>query len=169
MRKVLFLLLAMLMAVPSSYAQKMTKEEKKAAAKLAFDAAVESINNKSWVIVPSGYMTSDGILESNIDDAVFLSVEGEDMFAQGYCVCDNGKNNVSHRNDYEVITDKKGNIKVIITVHGNFWKGTYTVKMKNGSNEATIIFDPQGSSKREFSGPIVPLAGAKYTKRANPL
>ena len=44
MKRSVLILLAMLMVVPS-FAQKMSKAEKAAAAKLAYDAAVESINN----------------------------------------------------------------------------------------------------------------------------
>lgn len=169
MRKFLLFAIAMLMVVPA-FAQKMSKEEKAKAAQLAFDGAVESIDAKTWVIVPESYTNSDGMFENNIEDTNFLSAEGTNMFSQGYIVCDNGKTNVSDISEYEVTYDKKGNLTLRIVVHGNYWKGTYKITMKKaGGNMVDVIFNPQNGTTRKFTGPLVPLAGAKYTKRANPL
>ena len=161
------ILLAMLMVVPS-FAQKMSKAEKAAAAKLAYDAALESFNNKTWVIVPDSYALSNGDFENNIDNGNFLSCENGDCFSQGAIVCDNGYTNVSTPSEYVVDVDKKGNVTVRIVVNGNYWKGTYKITMRNGGNKADVIFNPSNGTTRRFSGPVVPLAGANYNKRANP-
>lgn len=161
------ILLAMLMVVPS-FAQKMSKAEKAAAAKLAYDAALESFNNKTWVIVPDSYALSNGDFENNIDNGNFLSCENGDCFSQGAIVCDNGYTNVSTPSEYVVDVDKKGNVTVRVVVNGNYWKGTYKITMRNGGNKADVIFNPANGTTRRFSGPVVPLAGANYNKRANP-
>lgn len=161
------ILLAMLMVVPS-FAQKMSKAEKAAAAKLAYDAALESFNNKTWVIVPDSYALSNGDFENNIDNGNFLSCENGDCFSQGAIVCDNGYTNVSTPSEYVVDVDKKGNVTVRVVVNGNYWKGTYKITMRNGGNKADVIFNPSNGTTRRFSGPVVPLAGANYNKRANP-
>lgn len=167
MKKSLLILMAMMMVVPS-FAQKMTKAEKEAAAKLAYEAALESINNKTWVIVPDTYATSDGDFETNIDNSNFLSCENGDCFSQGSIVCDNGYTNVSTPSEYEMTTDKKGNITLRVVVNGNYWKGTYKISIRNNGNKADVIFNPVKGTTRRFSGPLVPLAGASYNKRANP-
>ena len=161
------ILLAMLMVV-LSFAQKMSKAEKAAAAKLAYDAALESFNNKTWVIVPDSYALSNGDFENNIDNGNFLSCENGDCFSQGAIVCDNGYTNVSTPSEYVVDVDKKGNVTVRVVVNGNYWKGTYKITMRNGGNKADVIFNPSNGTTRRFSGPVVPLAGANYNKRANP-
>ena len=167
MKRSVLILLAMLMVVPS-FAQKMSKAEKAAAAKLAYDAAVESINNKTLVIVPDTYALSNGDFETNIDNSNFLSCENGDCFSQGAIVCDNSYTNVSPPSEYTVNTDKKGNVTIRVVVNGNYWKGTYKITMRNGNNKADVIFNPTKGTTRRFSGPIVPLAGASYNKRANP-
>ena len=60
------------MLVLPAYAQKMTKEEKAAAAKLAYEGALESINNKTWVLVPEYYTTQSGEFESNSTHVLLL-------------------------------------------------------------------------------------------------
>ncbi|MBR3485479.1 MAG: DUF4251 domain-containing protein [Bacteroidales bacterium] len=167
MKKIVLILMAMMMVAPS-FAQKMTKAEKQAAAKLAYEAALESINNKTWVLVPDTYALSNGDFETNIDNGNFLSCENGDCFSQGAIVCDNSYTNVSTPSEYEVTVDKKGNVTLRIVVNGNYWKGTYKITMRNGNNNADVVFNPNKGTTRRFSGPIVPLAGASYNKRANP-
>ena len=168
MRKFLLILVAAMLVVPA-FAQKMTKEEKAAAAKLAYEAALESINNKTWVLVPEYYTTQSGEFESNSNNDNFISCEGGDCFSQGYICCDNDKTNIATPTEYEVKIDKKGNVKLRIVVAGRFWRGTYTISMKNNGNMADVTFNPTNGDTRKFTGPIVPLAGASYNKRSNPI
>lgn len=168
MRKGLVILMAMLLVVPA-FAQKKSKAEKEAEAKQAYEMALECFNNKDWVLVPSSYTALDGTYESNIEDTYFLSAEKTQFFSQGSFVCGNSYTNVADGTEYTVNVDKKGKITVILRVNGNYWKGTYkiTASPKTG-NEADVIFTPQNGDTRRFSGPIVPVAGAKYTKRSSP-
>lgn len=159
---------AILCALPLS-AQKMSKEEKAAAAKLAYDAAVESIEAKAWVIVPTSYYTSDGDVESNDDISVFLSYEKANAFSQGRIICNNNNTNIAEVTEYTVKTDKKGNIKVKMIVNGRQWRGTYQITVRAKSNDATVIYTPPTGTNRKFEGPLVPLSGANYYKRSNPI
>ena len=167
MKKVLLFAAAILMMVPS-FAQKMSKEEKAALAKAQYDGAVQVLEEKNWVIVPETYDTSEGIeTNTNIDN--FISCENGVMFSQGSICCANSYTNTAKPSEYTVTYDKKGNIKVKIIVQGNYWKGTYTIAIRNSGNAADVIFNSQGGSTKKFSGPIVSCKGASYNKRANPM
>lgn len=160
--------MAMMLVVPA-FAQKKSKEEKAAELKQAYDMAIECLNNRDWVLVPSSYTALDGTFENNIEDTYFLSAEKTQFFSQGSFVCGNSFTNVADGTEYEVTVDKKGRATVILRVNGNYWKGTYKITVNpKGGNNADVIFTPQNGDTRRFSGPIVPVAGAKYTKRSSP-
>lgn len=161
-------MLSLLLVVPA-FAQKLSKEEKAALAKAANSAAIEAVNARTFVIVPSSYTDSEGMIVDNVDNSNFFSSEGKNCFAQGVICCDNTYNNITEATEYDVNIDKKGNLKLRIVVSGRMLKGTYTISMRNNGNNADVIFMPQSGTTRKFSGPIVPLAGASYNKRANPI
>lgn len=167
--KKLFFLVAFACCVLPLFGQKMTKEERAAAAQLRYDAALESINNKTFVIIPSEYITEDGEAASNIDNGVFLSSEGEQVFGQGECVTDNKYDNVAEATTYEVNVDKKGNVKLTMVVSGRMWRGTYKISMRKGDNVADVIFNPANGTTRRFTGPVVPVTGSGYNKRTHPI
>lgn len=168
MKKFIAIAAMFLVALPL-FGQKLTKEEKKALEKQAYDDAVEAIQAKKFVLVPSSFQTEDGNIESVNDNGIFVSSEGENMFSYGWCVCGNSNNNIGTASSYDVNIDKKGNVKLVIQVSGRFWRGTYTIKMKNGKNMADVIFNQPNKPTLRFSGPIVPLAGANYFRRSNPI
>ena len=169
MKRILLLAAFALCALPL-LGQKLSKEERAAAGQARYDAALVAINAKTWVLVPSEYTNPDGEMETNDDNSVFLSSEGDNVFGQGRCVTDNTQNNIGEATKYDVNVDKKGNVKITMIVSGRMWRGTYKISMRKGDNEADVIFNPGGSgTTRRFHGPIVPLAGADYNKRANPI
>ena len=169
MKRLVILTIFALCALPL-FGQKMTKEERAAAAQVRYDAALESINSRTFVLVPSEWTDPDGEVVSNDNNSIFLSVEGDDIFGQGRCVTDNNNDNVAEATKYDVTVDKKGNVKLTMTVSGRMWKGTYKITMRKGDNLADVIFDPGGSgTTRRFHGPIVPLVGASYNKHSHPM
>ncbi len=168
MKKSILMLLAILLSLPIM-AQKLSKEEKAARAKAAYEAAVTGINARAWVLVPSSYTASDGMIENNINNDNFISCEGKNLFAQGRIVCDNNYTNILEDSEYSVNTDKKGNVKIRIVVTGRMMKGTYNITMRNNNNIADVIFTQSTGSTLRFTGPIVPLKGASYNKRSNPI
>lgn len=169
MKKLTILSIFMLCALPV-FGQKMTKEEKAAAAQLRYEAALESINTRSFVLVPSEWTDSEGEVVPNDNNSIFLSCEGDQVFGQGVSVTDNNNDNVAEVTTYDVIVDKKGNVKLIMVINGRMWKGTYRITMRKGDNQADVIFDPSGSgTTRRFHGPIVPLVGASYNKHSHPI
>lgn len=169
MKKLVILALFACCALPL-FGQKMTKEERAAAAQARYEVALAAINAKAFVLVPSEWTDPDGEVQSNDNNSIFLSVEGEQIFGQGRCITDNNQDNVAEATKYEVIVDKKGNVKLIMVVQGRMWKGTYTINMRKGDNQADVIFNPGGSgTTRRFHGPIVPLGEASYNKHAHPV
>ena len=163
------LIAAVLCILPLS-AQKMTKEEKAAAAKLQYEAALQSINEKTWVLVPQQYTLSDGSLEMNSDEAIFISFEKDNAICQGSIVGgNNSQGYLAEATAYDVSVDKKGNIKLKKIVSGRMWKGTYSISIRNHSNYAEVIYNPISGETKRFSGQLVPLVGATYTKRSNPI
>lgn len=168
MKRILFIAVFALCALPL-LGQKMTKEEKAAAAQARYEAALESINAKTFVIIPSEYLTADGEAVSNIDNSVFLSSEGEQVFGQGACVTDNKYDNIAEATTYEVNVDKKGDVKLTMVVAGRMWRGTYKISMRKGDNVADVIFNPANGTTRRFTGPVVPLVGSDYNKRTHPM
>lgn len=169
MKKLAIIIAAMLCVLPLS-AQKMSKEEKAAAAKLAYEAALQSINERTWVIVPEMYTLSDGSFEQVSDISIFLSFEGDKAICQGSIVGgNNSQGYLAEATEYDVKVDKKGNIKLRMVLTGRMWKGTYTISVRKQSNNADVIFNPTSGDTKKFSGPIVPLVGANYNKRSNPL
>ena len=169
MKKILVIMLALLVAVPSM-AQKLSKEEKAAMAKALNQSAVDAINAKAWVLVPSQYQKSDGTLESNIDNAIFISYEGDKMIVQGSIVGgSSSRGYLVEAKEYNPTIDKKGGLKMRLIVNGRMMRGTYQITMRNNTNVADVIFTPSGKSPIKFQGPIVPLKGANYYKRSNPM
>ena len=169
MKKILVIMLAMLVALPSM-GQKLSKEEKAAMAKALNQSAMDAVNAKAWVLVPSQYQKSDGTLESNIDNSIFISYEGDKMFVQGYIVGgSNSQGYVVEAKEYTPTVDKKGGLKMRLVVNGRMMRGTYQITMRNNTNVADVIFTPSGKSPMKFQGPIVPLKGANYYKRSNPM
>lgn len=168
MKKYILILAALMISLPMM-AQKLSKEEKAARAKAAYEAAVQSINDRAWVLVPSSYTASDGMIENNINNDNFLSCEGKNLFAQGSIVCDNKYTNLLEDSEYTVNVDKKGNVKMRIIVTGRMMKGTYSITMRGNNNVADVIFSQSTGSTLRFTGPIVPLKGASYNKRSNPM
>lgn len=151
------------------FAQKQTKEEKEAAAKALYDAAVQSVNAKTFVIIPSSYTDRNGEIQNVNDNNFFFSSEGNNLFAQGSMVCGNSYTNIMEATEYTPNFDKKGNLKLRIVVLGRMLKGTYQISMRSNGNYADVIFTPINGTTLRFSGPLVPLNSVSYNKRSNPM
>lgn len=168
MKKILLISLIMLFVIPA-FCQKLSKEEKAAIAKAAYEKALTSIQSRSFVLVPSQYTDRDGAIQPNTDNSEFFSVEGKDIFIQGRIVCNNNYTNIAEATEYDCTVDKKGNIKLRIIVLGRQIKGTYNFNLRANSNVANVIYTPPTGGTKKFSGEIVPLAEASYNKRSNPM
>lgn len=166
MKKIILILAVLSVCLPAA-AQKLSKAEKAAQAKEAYDKAVECVNKKSFVIVPSSYTDTEGLIQSNTDNSNFISCEIENLFMQGRIVCDNNYTNIAQATEYTPNFDKKGNLRLRIVVNGRMIKGTYVISMRSNSNMADVVFTPQSGTVRKFSGPLTPLGATKYNKRAN--
>ena len=165
MKRVLFLAALVMLALP---ALAQSKEEKKQAAEAAYKVAVECLNNKSFVLVPASYYNSDGEAFNN-DNTNFLSYETTNAFTQGRIVCGNDHTNIMEVTSYKVETTKKGDVKVEMQIKGRMLSGMYRITLKAGGNMADVVFNVAGGSSIRFSGPVVPVQGADYFKRSNPM
>lgn len=168
MKKVLVFILTLFVTLPM-FSQKLSKEEKAALAKEQYESAIQAINDKAFVLIPSSYIDENGIDQALTDNSIFISYEKTKMYMQGLRVCDNNYTNVAEVTEYLPKIDKKGNLKLRIVVMGRMIKGTYTISMRRNGNIADVIFAPANGTTRKFQGPIVPLNGASYIKRANPM
>lgn len=168
MKKLLVLSLILAFAMPA-FSQKLSKAEKAAKAKAEYELALKCIESRSFVVVPSQYMTADNLLNSNTDDSNFFSCEGEKFYVQGTICCDNNRTNVAEATEYDLKLDKKGNIKLRIVLLGRMLKGSYSFTIRNNGNFADVIFTPPTGRVRKFSGNLVPLNATSYNKRSNPI
>ena len=170
MKRIIILVALALCALPL-FGQKLSKEEKAAQAQARYEAALAAFNDKAWVLVPLEYTTPDGLVETNSNNSYFLSYERDKVLGRGWFIVDNRENNVAEVTKYEVKVDKKGNVKVTMSVLGRMWKGTYKISMRKGDNQAEVTYTPVGNGKSflRFQGPIEPLASADYQKMANPI
>ncbi|MBQ6311652.1 MAG: hypothetical protein IJK74_08930 [Bacteroidales bacterium] len=170
MRKFFILAVALIVALPS-FGQKLSKEEKAAQQKALYETAVKALEEKDWAIVPSSYTDSDGISEQLTDNSIFISYEKTNMFMQGFRVCGNSYTNIAEVKEYEMLKDKKGNLKtIVIRVQGRHIQGTYKISMPkiDNGNVVDVIFTPSSGATRKFQGPVVPSRVAGFYKKSNP-
>jgi len=171
MKRFLILAVALMIALPN-FAQKLSKEEKAAQQKALYETMVKALEEKDWAMVPSSYIDGDGVDNQLTDNGIFISYEKTNMFMQGYTVCGNSYTNIAEVKDYELMKDKKGNLKkVIVEVQGRHIQGKYIItlpKVDNG-NIASVIFQPSSGTTRKFQGPIVPSKVAGFYKKSNPM
>ncbi len=162
MKKVLFLIIAVFITLPI-FAQ--SKEEQEAKQNALYEVAKEALEEKDWVIVPNEIGS-----QSSTDQAIFIAYEKSQMIIQGRGVCGNSETNIAEVKDYKIKVSKKGDITLTFRVLGRKIKGSYIVRIKNGSNYADCIFTPAGNTGGEtlkFRGPLVKTGQSKYIKRSN--
>ena len=153
------------------FAQKLSKEEKAAQQKALYETMIKALEEKDWAIVPTSYIDADGVDNQLTDNSIFISYEKTNMFMQGYRVCGNSYTNIAEVKEYDLVKDKKGNLKkLVITVQGRHIQGRYQItmpKVDNG-NVVDVIFQPSSGATRKFQGPIVPSKVAGFYKKSNP-
>ena len=170
MKRFLILAAALMMVLPS-FAQKLSKEEKAAQQKALYETMIKALEEKDWAIVPTSYIDADGVDNQLTDNSIFISYEKTNMFMQGARVCGNSYTNIAEVKEYDLVKDKKGNLKkLVITVQGRHIQGRYLItmpKVDNG-NVVDVIFQPSSGANLKFQGPIVPSRVAGFYKKSNP-
>ena len=111
MKRLFALISVLCLTLSISFAQ--SKAEKEAAAKAIFDKTVALIDAKDFVIVPDSYDSSTGNVETNTDDANFISFEKEIVYLQGMIVCSNSYTNKTSITSYKQELDKKETLELI--------------------------------------------------------
>lgn len=164
MKRILLSVVIISIALFTSFGQNK-KAERDSINLVKFNKAVAAIEAKDFVIIVATYQTESGSVESNYDDAVFLSYEKEFLYLQGQLLADNSYTNKLNVSDYSQSTDKKGNIRISMQVRGFFINGKIEMSIRKGNPTADVIITPSRGSVKRFSGEVVPRHESKYFKR----
>jgi hypothetical protein len=165
MKKTLLLFCFITSALFSSFGQNK-KAERDSIAALQFGKAVAAIDAKDFVIIVASYETGPGTIETNTDDAVFLSYEKEFVFIQGQVLAGNNNTNKLTVSDFHQVTDKKGNLRIDMQVKGFFVTAKIEIFLRKGGNLADVILTPVNKDSFRFSGEVLPRTESKYFKRS---
>jgi hypothetical protein len=142
------------------------KAEKDSIARVQFEKAVAALEVKDFVIIVDSYETGSGSFETNTDEANFLSYEKDFVFLQGQIIAGNNLTNKLTVSDYTQVTDKKGNIRIVLQVRGSFINAKIEIFLKKGGNYADVIQTPTKGDARRYSGEVIPRGESKYFKRS---
>jgi hypothetical protein len=165
MKRILLLFCFVSAALFSSFGQSK-KAEKDSIARVQFEKAVAAMDAKDFVIIVDSYETAGGIFESNTDAANFLSYEKEFVFLQGQMIAGNGYTNKLTVSENNQVTDKKGNVRLVLQVRGFYINAKIEIFLKKGGNYADVILTPTKGDTRRFSGELQPRSESKYFKRS---
>ncbi|MDP2336194.1 MAG: DUF4251 domain-containing protein [Bacteroidota bacterium] len=150
--KKIFLIVGLIgITLTVSFAQNK-KADKEAAAAAQFEKAVSAIEAKDFVIIVDAYESGSGTIETNSDDANFLSYEKEFVFMQGTIVAGNEYTNRVTVSDYKQTADKKGNIKIEMQCKGSFLTAKVEIRLKKGGNYADVIVTPTSRTISQKKG-----------------
>ena len=134
--------------------------------RIKYEKAVAAVEAKDFVIIVDTYAKDSSSYESNTDRANFLSYEKEFVFLQGEIITGNSYTNKLTVSDYSKVADKKGNIRILMQVRGNFINGKIEISLRKGFNNSDVIITPTKGKFQRFSGEIVPRAESEYFKRS---
>lgn len=163
--KRIFLLIGIFSILSTVSLAQNKKAEKEAAAKAQFDKAVAAIEAKDFVIIIDTYEASDRTIQTNTDNANFISYEKEFVFLQGGILVGGNATHKMNVSDFKQDVDKKGNVKIEMQIKGSLITAKVEIFMKNGGNYADVIVSPLKGNSKRFSGEVVPRAVSKYIKR----
>jgi hypothetical protein len=163
--KKIFLLFCFIIPVLFPSIAQNKKAEKDSIARVQYEKALAAIEAKEFVIIVETYEDSIGSIESSADEGVFLSLEKDFVILQGQIVAGNKYTNKLKISEYNQVTDKKGNVRIIMQVIGFYITAKIEISMKKGGNYADVIIIPTKGTMKRFTGEIIPTAESKYFKR----
>jgi hypothetical protein len=165
MKRVLLSVCFISLALISASAQKADKDS---IALIKFEKALADIEAKDFVIIVESYAKEDGSFETNNDNSQFISYEKEFIFLQGMILADNAQANKLTVSDYNLETDKKGNVRISMQVTGFYIRAKVEISLKKKTgNYADVIMTPTKGSTRRFSGYVIPTSKSDYFKRSS--
>jgi hypothetical protein len=135
--KKLFFLIGLVFTLSVTFAQNK-KAEKEAVAKAQFEKALAAIEAKDFVIIVDTYEAASGTIETNTDATNFLSCEGGFVFFQGEIVSGTYFPHKLTVSDYNQVIDKKGNVRINMTVRGSLLSAKVEIFLKKGGNYADV-------------------------------
>ncbi|CDC01510.1 uncharacterized protein BN659_01680 [Bacteroides sp. CAG:443] len=177
---VLFMILALTMVVgrvqAQSTEQNLSREEKKALQEqldsLLAVEAVQAINEKAFTLEADRVVFKYGNMAYVNSNTNFVSVKGDNAVVQvAFNIPISGPNGIGgvtvdgSVSDYEVKTDKKGNISISMNVMGTGISARVFISLPKGTNHATVEINPNFNSNRmTLEGVILPIEKSNVFK-----
>ncbi len=166
-KRIISLLVIVLVSFGAINAQNK-KAEKKAEEQAKYEKAKAAIEAKLFALIPDSYEKKDGTPDVNTDESNFILFEDDGFFyLQGAIIAGNKFTNKTEVTEFDLKTDKKGNLFLKMQVSGSAITARVEIQMRNGSNYADVIITPTSGGSMRFSGEVLPKSEAKYYKRPN--
>ena len=168
---VLFMIMTLTLLAGHIQAQdtekKLSREEKKALQEqldsLYAVEAIQAINEKAFTLEADQVVFKYGNMAYVNSNTNFVSVKG-DIPVSG----PNGIGGVTvdgSVSDYEVKTDKKGNLSLSMNVMGTGISARVNISMPKGTNKATVEINPNFNSNRmTLNGVVLPIQKSSVFK-----
>lgn len=172
----LFLLMLTGSAAAQEETRELTREEKKALQaeidSLQFAEAARALNNRAFTLEADKVVFKYGQTAYVTSNTNFVSVKDNHAVVQvAFNIPVSGPNGLGgitvegSFSDYDLKTDKKGNMMLTLNVVGAGISARVDITLYNGNNKATVNITPNFNSNRmTLSGVIVPLEKSSIFK-----
>ena len=177
---VLFMIMTLTLLAGHIQAQdtekKLSREEKKALQEqtnsLFAVEAIQAINEKAFTLEADQVVFKYGNMAYVNSNTNFVSVKGDKAVVQvAFNIPVSGPNGIGgvtvdgSVSDYEVKTDKKGNLSLSMNVMGTGISARVNISMPKGTNKATVEINPNFNSNRmTLNGVVLPIQKSSVFK-----
>lgn len=156
--------------------RELSREEKKALQErldsLLAVEAVQAVNDRAFTLEADQVVFKYGNMAYVNSNTNFVSVNGNDAVVQvAFNIPVSGPNGIGGVtvdgtvSDYEMKTDKKGNISISMNVMGTGISARVFISLPKGTNKATVEINPNFNSNRmTLNGVIVPVQKSSVYK-----
>ena len=127
--------------------------------------AIQAINEKAFTLEADQVVFKYGNMAYVNSNTNFVSVKGDKAVVQvAFNIPVSGPNGIGgvtvdgSVSDYEVKTDKKGNLSLSMNVMGTGISARVNISMPKGTNKATVEINPNFNSNRmTLNGVVLPI------------
>lgn len=177
---VLFMIMTLTLLAGHIQAQdtekKLSREEKKALQEqldsLFAVEAIQAINEKAFTLEADQVVFKYGNMAYVNSNTNFVSVKGDKAVVQvAFNIPVSSPNGIGgvtvdgSVSDYEVKTDKKGNLSLSMNVMGTGISARVNISMPKGTNKATVEINPNFNSNRmTLNGVVLPIQKSSVFK-----
>ena len=139
---------------------------------LLYDEAVKAIDDKAFTLEADQVVFKYGEFAYVNANTNFVSVKGDKAVVQvAFNIPVSGPNGIGgvtvdgSVSDYEVKTDKKGNLSLSMNVMGTGISARVNISMPKGTNKATVEINPNFNSNRmTLNGVVLPIQKSSVFK-----